>query len=112
MVNQDDSIVNGIKYNINQKEEIMIPYPSVLYIAWDKDVGKKLQTLRNECGISQVKLAELTDGAVSKRTVIALEGGEVNAVSREKLDILLKILGYDVRSLFPSVTVKDFKSFT
>lgn len=78
----------------------MVPYSRVLYIAWDKDVGARLQAIRNAQGLSQQKLADATNGDISRGMVQKLEHGEVNSVSREKLDILLAVLGADVRSLF------------
>lgn len=105
MVNEKGCTVNTIATNSEVDEETMIPYSRVLYIAWDKDVGIRLQTIRNAKGISQSQLAKLTNGAVSKQTIVSLEVGRRNAVSREKLDILLASLGSDVRSLFPTVTM-------
>lgn len=108
MLNQEDCSVNTTNYNVDKNEEIMVPYCRVLLIAWDKDVGMRLKDLRNAKGLSQPKLARLTNGMVSKETVVSLELGRVDAVSREKLDALLETLGCDVRSLFPTVTVKNF----
>ena len=105
MLDQGCYSVNG---RSNNNGEIMVPYSRVLYIAWDKDTGARLKRIRNTKKISRIKLAELTEGMVSERTIVALEGGEVDAVSREKLDSLLKNLGSDVRSLFPTATVNLF----
>ncbi|MFM6197055.1 MAG: helix-turn-helix domain-containing protein [Planktothrix sp.] len=66
-----------------------------------------LQALRNTKGLSQSELAKLTNGAVSVDTIKSLESGRAEAVSRQKLDALLKGLGRDIRSLFPSVTVRN-----
>lgn len=95
--------------NLNiDKEEIMVPYDRVLYIAWDRDIGIRLQEIRKLEGLSQPELSKLTNGLVSLDTIKSLESGRADAVSREKLDALLENLGRDVRSLFPSVTVRSF----
>lgn len=107
MLNQDRRNVNTSNNQNNEEEEIMVPYSRVLYIAWDKDVGVRLQGIRNTKGLSQPQLARLTNGVVSEGTVQSLELGRVDSVSRKKLDALLGVLGCDVRSLFPSVTVKN-----
>lgn len=106
MVKQESCSVNTSENSNNEEEEIMVPYDRVLYIAWDKDVGLKLQELRNVKGFSQPELAKLTNGVVSLDTIKSLESGRADAVSREKLDALLENLGRDVRSLFPSVMVR------
>lgn len=106
MVDEESYIVN---VNFDNNGEIMVPYSRVLYIAWDKGVGARLQNIRKERGLTRLELAALTNGAVSARTIIVLEGGERNSVSREKLDILLDVLRGDIRDLFPSVTIKSFE---
>lgn len=83
----------------------MVPYSRVLFIAWDKDVGARLQALRKAKGLSQQKLADATNGEVSRETVQKLEYGTVDSVSREKLDILLGVLETSVQSLFLTVVV-------
>jgi len=105
MLEQNRCSVNTTTTNSEVDEETMVPYSRVLYIAWDKDVGIRLKSIRSSKGISQSQLAKLTQGAVSKQTIVSLEVGRLNAVSREKLDILLGSLGSDVRSLFPTVTM-------
>ncbi|MFM6233858.1 MAG: helix-turn-helix domain-containing protein [Planktothrix sp.] len=107
MVDQDSCSVNTLENLSNEEEEIMVPYDRVLFIAWDRDVGLMLQALRNTKGLSQSELAKLTNGAVSVDTIKSLESGRAEAVSRQKLDALLKGLGRDIRSLFPSVTVRN-----
>lgn len=108
MVDEYTGSVNTTEKDPNN-EEIMIPYNRILLIAWDKDAGARLKNIRSANDISQRRLAELTNGLVSYDTVVSLEQGKVNAVSREKLDALLSYLNCDVRSLFPTVTIKDFQ---
>ncbi|HET8688903.1 MAG TPA: hypothetical protein VFM18_20015, partial [Methanosarcina sp.] len=64
MVKQENYIVN---VNSDNNGEIMVPYSRVLYIAWDKDVGARLQKVRKERGLTRLELATLTKGAVSAR---------------------------------------------
>lgn len=110
MVDEQECSVNTPK-NLDSEadEEIMIPYNRVLYIAWDKDVGTRLKKIRNDRDMSQPALAKLTKGLVSLDTIKSLEMGRADSVSREKLDILLRLLDSDVRSLFPTATIKDFQ---
>ena len=107
-------MVNQETYNVNvcddNNGEIMIPYDRVLFISWDKKNGDKLKELRRKRGLTRPTLSKLTRGAVSLRTVTVLERGEVNSVSREKLDLLLNILYADIRDLFPTVTVNFTKT--
>lgn len=100
MVNENLPTVNGLKLEHKRNEEIMVPYSRVLYIAWDKDVGARLQAIRNTKGLSQHKLAEATNGEISRGLIQKLEYGQASSISREKLDILLSVLGTDVQSLF------------
>lgn len=106
MVDKKKCTVNT--QNDLKKEEIMIPYSRVLYVAWDKDTGSRLKKIRNDRDLSQVALAKLANGVISLDSIKSLEVGRVDSVSREKLDTLLKILGTDVRSLFPTVAVRNF----
>lgn len=108
MVDEYTGSVNTTKKDVLKDEEIMIPYSRVLFISWDKEAGKRLQEIRNAKGLSQGGLAKLVKTDVSLDTIISLEQAKVKSVSREKLDILLNTLDCDVRSLFPSVTVKNF----
>ena len=105
MINEKSRNVKTLKTKLESKEEIMLPYSRVLYISWDKDVGGRLQEMRIAKGVSQQKLANLTEGKVSRETIQKLEYGTVDSVSREKLDILLTTLGTSVQSLFLTVTV-------
>ena len=105
MVNEKGSNVNTIS---KDQEEIMIPYNCIVQIAWDKDVGTRLQDVRNAKNISQKKLATLTEPTVSFDTILKWEQGKVASVSRERLDFVLKTLGADIRDLFPTVTIKSF----
>lgn len=110
------AMVNQESYNVNIRRDkngdgdgkIMVPYSRVLLIAWDKKAGTILKSIRNSKKLSRRQLAELTGGIVSEPTIIKLEFGAVEAVSREKLDTLLSNLGCDVTSVFPSVVVKNF----
>ncbi len=106
MLEQKGSNVNTIPKD--QEEEIMIPYNCIVQIAWDKDVGTRLQDVRNAKNISQKKLATLTEPTVSFDTILKWEQGKVASVSRERLDFVLKTLGADIRDLFPTVTIKSF----
>ena len=111
-------MVNEKSYNVNIRNkkkdngdgegEIMVPYSRVSMIVWDKSAGTALRKIRDSTKLSRRQLAELTNGAVSEPTIIKLELGEVEAVSREKLDALLWSLGSDVSSVFPSVVVRNF----
>jgi DNA-binding XRE family transcriptional regulator len=105
ILNEKSRNVKTLKTKLESKEEIMLPYSRVLYISWDKDVGGRLQEMRIAKGVSQQKLANLTEGKVSRETIQKLEYGTVDSVSREKLDILLTTLGTSVQSLFLTVTV-------
>ena len=112
------AMVDQKSYNVNIRndennnghggEEIMVPYSRVLMISWDKNAGAALRKIRDATKLSRRQLAELTNGAVSEPTIIKLEIGEVEAVSREKLDALLWSLGSDISSVFPTVLVKNF----
>lgn len=112
------AMVNEKSYNVNIRNkkkdngdgegEIMVPYSRVSMIVWDKSAGTALRKIRDSTKLSRRQLAELTNGAVSEPTIIKLELGEVEAVSREKLDALLWSLGSDVSSVFPSVVVRNF----
>lgn len=106
MLEQKGSNVNTISKD--REEEIMIPYSCIVQIAWDKDVGARLQDVRNAKNISQKKLATLTEPIVSFDTILKWEQGKVASVSRERLDFVLEILGADIRDLFPTVTIKSF----
>jgi hypothetical protein len=112
------AMVEQKSYNVNIRndenndghggEEIMVPYSRVLMISWDKKAGAALRKIRDATKLSRRQLAELTNGAVSEPTIIKLELGDVEAVSREKLDALLWSLGSDISSVFPTVLVKNF----
>ena len=111
MVNEKSynvNIRNKTKDNRDGEGEIMVPYSRVSMIVWDKSAGTALRRIRDSTKLSRRQLAELTNGAVSEPTIIKLELGEVEAVSREKLDALLWSLGSDVSSVFPSVVVRNF----
>lgn len=105
MVEDDQPTVNGLKLDQKRNKEIMIPYSRVLYIEWDEDLGRKLQAMRNAKGLSQQKLADATNGDISKKMIQKLEYGKAGSVSREKLDILLKTLETDVQSLFLTAVI-------
>ena len=112
------AMINEESYNVNIRKdkksnggtdgEIMIPYSRVLMISWDKKAGAALRKIRDATKLSRRQLAELTNGTVSEPTIIKLELGEVEAVSREKLDALLWSLGSDISSVFPTVLVQNF----
>ncbi|EPD6202518.1 helix-turn-helix domain-containing protein [Enterobacter hormaechei] len=61
-------------------------------------LGKKLRTKRKELGISQEKLALLTE--IDRSYVGRIERGEVN-ITIEKLYQFAEVLQCDVRELLP-----------
>jgi len=68
------------------------------------EVGHKLAQLRNEQGMTQTKLAELT--GISRATINAFENGRVSDIGLRKVIKLFDILGYELttkpRSRFPT----------
>jgi len=68
------------------------------------EVGHKLAQLRNEQGMTQAKLAELT--GISRATINAFENGRVSDIGLRKVIKLFDILGYELttkpRSRFPT----------
>ena len=73
-------------------------------------MGETIAYLReHEAGLSQEQLAH---GIMDRGNLSKIESGK-QAISKEKLDLLLNRLGYTTKRFFPyALTNKDFKAYT
>ena len=67
-------------------------------------VGTNIRSLRDERGLSQQDLAH--QAGVSRRTIAALETGQVN-ISLAKLDAIAVVLGVDFRTIVSAPELKE-----
>lgn len=67
-------------------------------------VGTNIRSLRDERGLSQQELAD--QAGVSRRTIAALETGQVN-ISLAKLDAIAIVLGVDFRTIVSAPEHKE-----
>lgn len=67
-------------------------------------VGTNIRSLRDERGLSQQDLAD--QAGVSRRTIAALETGQVN-ISLAKLDAIAVVLGVDFRTIVSAPELKE-----
>ena len=64
----------------------------------NKKLGKRIQYLRQQRGLSQEKLAE--ESGVSRNTISAIETGTNVNVTREIMEKIAKALGEKVSTIF------------
>lgn len=67
-------------------------------------VGTNIRSLRDERGLSQQDLAD--QAGVSRRTIAALETGQVN-ISLAKLDAIAEVLSVDFRTIVSAPELKE-----